>query len=88
LVTTTLSAMGGKRRSHRIRVGAAKFSIAAGKTATVRVGLDTQGRHLLDAGRGELAAGLEILKSEPTPEETQTANVRLTQQTYRGEAKQ
>jgi alpha-tubulin suppressor-like RCC1 family protein len=61
-------------------IGAAGFSIPAGKTATVKLKLNATGRALLGDDHGRLSASLTILKSAPAPSQTHTESVHLAQQ--------
>jgi hypothetical protein len=87
LAKATSRTKGGKKVSRTIAIGTAKFSIAAGKTATVKVKLDTAGRRLMSAAHERLAARLTILELASAPGHTQTANVRLNGRRSRGKAK-
>jgi hypothetical protein len=77
----TSKAKGKKKRT--ITIGTAKFSIAAGKTATAKVKLDAAGRGLLGSAHERLAAHLTVLKLAPAPEHTQTLSVQLLRQKAR-----
>lgn len=77
----TSKAKGKKKRT--ITIGIAKFSVAAGKTVTVKVKLDAAGRALLDAAHGHLSAHLTIVQSAPAPIHSQTKSVHLLQQKAR-----
>ena len=72
----------GRKRSHATTIATAGFSIAIGKTASVRVKLNGVGRALLRKGHGRLTASLTILQSAPATH-TQTSAVHLRQQTGR-----
>jgi hypothetical protein len=74
---------GKGRRSHTPTVGTASFSIVAGKTASVRIRLNTTGRALLRKDHGRLNASLAILQSAPA-NHFQTMTVHLRQQKTRG----
>jgi ribosomal protein S6E (S10) len=80
----TLSAQAKSKKKRAITLGTAGFSIAAGKTATVKVKLNVAGRGLLKAVHGRLAAHLTILKLTPVPEHTQITSVRLSEERPRG----
>ncbi len=71
---------GKKRHTKTQTIGTATFSIAAGKSETVKLTLNGTGRALLNAAHGRLSATLAILKSSPSPSKTQTENVHLAQQ--------
>ncbi len=79
LTAKTTTAHGKKKRSKTQTIGTASFSVAAGKTATVQIELNTTGRKLLSSGHGHLSAQLRISKSSPSPSETQTNKVRLSE---------
>jgi hypothetical protein len=67
------------QRSETQTIGTASFSVAAGKTATVQIELNTIGRRLLSSDRGHLSARLGIAKSSPSPPEAQTETVHLSE---------
>jgi hypothetical protein len=67
-----------KRRSHTVTIATAGFTVATGKTTTVRVDLDSIGRALLRDRHGRLGARLTILQSAPATR-TQIRGVRLHQ---------
>ena len=82
-LTVKSAAKKGKKKSKKVKtetIGTASFSIAAGKTATVKFTLNATGRALLSAAHGHLAVTLTILKSAPAPAATQTESVHLSQQ--------
>ena len=83
-VKATSRAKGREKVSRTITIGTAKFSIAAGKRATVKIELDATGRGLLGADRERLSAGLTILKTSPSPSNTHTENVQLAQERAHG----
>jgi hypothetical protein len=60
-------------------IGTASFSVATGKTVTVRIELNTTGRRLLSSDHGHLKARLGIAKSSPSPREAQTKTVTLSE---------
>jgi hypothetical protein len=66
-----------KRRSRSKPIATVRFSLAAGKLATVKLALNASGRALLRAGHGHLTASLVVLKSVPAPTQARTASVRL-----------
>ena len=80
-LTLTVKTRGrdGKRRSKTTTIGTASFSIAAGKTATVKLTLNGTGRALLSADHGRLSASLTVAKSSPAPSQTHTETVELAQ---------
>jgi hypothetical protein len=78
---------GKKKRSKTTTIGTATFSIAASKTATVKLELNGAGRALLGADHGRLSATLTILKSSPAPSQTHTDSVRLARQKAHGKGK-
>jgi hypothetical protein len=70
----------GKRRGpEAMAIGAVSFSIPAGKTVTVDLGLNSLGRALLSSDHGRLSASLTLLKSSPSPLQTRIDNVQLVQ---------
>jgi hypothetical protein len=76
-LTVKTSGKGHKRRPRHTTIATADFSIAPGKTVTVRLKLDAAGRALLSAYHGYLNASLKILKSLPVPAQTRTEKVYL-----------
>ncbi|HUN79614.1 MAG TPA: Ig-like domain-containing protein [Solirubrobacteraceae bacterium] len=60
---------GRHARTGRQRIGTARFTLAAGRTTTVRLTLDPAGRALLKRGHGHVQASLELMQS--------TANVAM-----------
>lgn len=64
-VKTTSKAKGGKKRSHTITIGTAKFAISAGDTTMVKVALNATGRGLLGKDHGRLAAHVAIVDAVP-----------------------
>jgi hypothetical protein len=82
-LTLTASATAGKgktRHNKTEHIGTARFSIAAGEDATIKVALDKTGRSLLRAAHGHLSATLTILRTTPLPSRLQTQSVYLEQQ--------
>lgn len=84
--TVTLTASGpGAPKAKRARlsktttIGRARFAIAAGKTATVKVKLNAAGRALLKAHHGKLTTTLTITKSLPNPASTVRKTVHIVQ---------
>jgi hypothetical protein len=72
----------GKKRSRKtraVKIGTASFSIAAGATATVELGLNGVGRALLKVGHGRLGAQLKI---EPESGQPLLKTVRLVQKAH------
>jgi Trypsin len=65
----------GKKASHRVAIGHADFSIAAGQTIDVKLRLGDVGLALLRAAHGKLLANLRI--AQTSPGETETKKVRL-----------
>jgi hypothetical protein len=57
--------VGKGKRPHTSAVGTASFSVAAGKTTSVRIRLNAIGRALMRKAHGHLNAGLAILQSAP-----------------------
>ncbi|MGO9322363.1 MAG: hypothetical protein ACLQBY_16390 [Solirubrobacteraceae bacterium] len=81
----TLTALGvngkGKKKHAKTEaIGSAIFSIAAGRTATVKLTLNKTGRALLRVAHGYLSATLTIVKTSPGPSKTRTQGVHLEQQ--------
>jgi hypothetical protein len=60
-------------------IGKAKFSIAPGKTAIVKVKLNATGRALLKAHHGKLTATLTVKNSLPSPASTTRKTVHVVQ---------
>lgn len=78
----------GKRSSSAMTtIGTAKFSIAAGETATIKLTLNAAGRALLVAGHGHLSARLTLVQTEPENVPSQTKTVSLTPAKTRSKAK-
>jgi hypothetical protein len=79
-LTLTVASKGkhGKRAKART-IGAAAFSIPAGKTEVVAIELTATGRALLKARHGKLGASLTIHKLSPIPASTTHKNVTLVQ---------
>jgi hypothetical protein len=72
---------GKRRRSKTVTIGTAAFSIPAGKTAAIRLMLDTRARALLGGpDHRRLSATLTVLESSPPPSQTHTESVQLVQQ--------
>jgi hypothetical protein len=82
LTLTVSQARKGKRAKTTI-IGTADFSIPAGKTATIKLTLNANGRALLNEERGRLGATLMILTSSPSPSQTRSESVRLMQESER-----
>jgi hypothetical protein len=82
--TLTLAAKGAaKNKRARVSkvttIGKAKFSIAGGKSATIKVKVNAAGRALLKAHHGKLTATLTITKSSPSPASMAHKTVHLVQ---------
>jgi hypothetical protein len=77
---TTSRAKSAKKRSRTVTLGTARFSIAAGKTITVKIGLDAVGRALLGTDHGRVNANLAVLEFAPSPSLTHTESVQLVRQ--------
>jgi hypothetical protein len=86
LTVKHMTKRGRKKKTKTQAVGTASFSIPAGKTTTVELTLDAAGKALLGAAHGHLGAELTIAKSSPSPAQTQTKSVHLSQQLARGRA--
>ena len=70
----------GKLTLRTVPIGTASFSVAGGRTKTVRIKLGPVGRGLLSSGHGRLSARLSIVKLEPAPRQSQVKLVQLVQQ--------
>jgi hypothetical protein len=73
----------GKKKSKKVKtetIGTASFSIPAGSTATITSTLNSAGKALLKAAHGHFSATLTIVKSSPSPTQTNTDSVHLAQQ--------
>ncbi len=77
-LTLKVKLKSAKKRSRSKSIAAARFSLAAGKVAAVKLALNAYGRALLHAGDGHLKANLLVVKSAPTPTQARSAKVRLT----------
>jgi hypothetical protein len=72
------------KRSPQVKtIGTAVFSIAAGRTAVVKIKLNAAGRSMLGARRGRLSASLLLVRQSPAPVLAQSARVRLARPTKR-----
>ncbi len=80
LMVKRTTGKGKKRHTKTQTIGTATFSIAAGKSETVKLTLNGTGRAVLSAAHGHLSATLTILKASPSPSNTQTHGVHLAQQ--------
>jgi hypothetical protein len=67
------------RKAKATAIGRAKFSIAPGKTAIVKIKLNATGRTLLKAHHGKLTATLIIRKFSPSPAATTHKTVHIVQ---------
>ena len=70
----------GKLTLRTVPIGTASFSVAGGRSKTVRIKLGPVGRGLLSSGHGRLSARLSIVKLEPAPRQSQVKLVQLVQQ--------
>jgi microcystin-dependent protein len=78
-LTTKRTTNHGKKKHTKIQIiGTMTFSISPGKTPTIKITLNAIGRALLSAAHGHLNATLTILKTSPSPSNTQTKSVHLT----------
>jgi hypothetical protein len=77
-LTVRVKAEKGKKAKTKT-IGAAVFSIPAGKTGVVTITLTAAGRALLKAGHGKLSASLTMVKSSPAPTSTERERVQLVQ---------
>lgn len=80
LTAKSTTKKGKKKKTKTTTIGTAGFSIPAGSTATVKLSLNGAGKALLKAAHGHLSATLTILKSSPSPTQTSTDSVHLSQQ--------
>jgi hypothetical protein len=80
LTAKIMTKKGDTRHTKRQTIGSAIFSIPAGKTLTIKLKLNGAGRALLSAAHGRLNATLTILKTSPSPSNTQIKSVHLAQQ--------
>jgi len=79
----TLTAKGTAKKGKKAKtetIGTASFSVAAGKTVTIKLTLNSTGKALLKSAHGHLSVTLTILKSSPSPTQTNTDSIHLTQQ--------
>jgi len=67
----------GKLTLRTVPIGTASFSVAGGRSKTVRIRLGSVGRGLLSSGHGRLIARLSIVKLEPAPRQSQVKPVEL-----------
>jgi hypothetical protein len=82
-LTAKSTAKKGNKKSKKVKTGTiatASFSIPAGTTATVKLSLSGAGKALLKAAHGHLSATLTIVKSSPSPAQTSTDSIHLSQQ--------
>ncbi len=77
LTLTVRRATPKSKKGRAETIGTVSFSVAAGKTTTIKITLDPRGRALLSASHGRLNASLTILKQSPSPAKTQTESVTL-----------
>jgi hypothetical protein len=80
LTAKSTTKKGKKKKTKTETIGTADFSIPAGSTATITSTLNSAGKALLKAAHGHLSASLTILKSSPSPTQTNTDSVHLAQQ--------
>jgi hypothetical protein len=79
LTAKTTKGHGKKKHSTIQTIGTASFTVAAGKTTTVQLELNRNGRKLLTSGHGRLIARLDIAKGSPAPPEAQIKTVHLSE---------
>jgi hypothetical protein len=79
LTAKTTKGHGKKKHSTIQTIASASFTVAAGKTATVQLELNRNGRKLLTSGHGRLIARLDIAKGSPAPPEAQLETVHLSE---------
>jgi hypothetical protein len=65
-------------------IATGRFSVTAGKTATVKLPLNGLGRGLLRADHERMNATLIVVKRSPSPSQTRSTRVRLVEQQLRG----
>jgi hypothetical protein len=72
------------KRSLQVKtIGTARFSIAAGRSAVIKVKLNAAGRRMLSTHRGRLSASLLLVRQAPSPLLAQSARVQLTRASSR-----
>jgi len=76
LSTKSLVDVKGKETLRTVPIGTASFSVAGGRSKTVRIKLGPVGRGLLSS-HGRLSARLSIVKLEPAPRQSQVKPVEL-----------
>jgi hypothetical protein len=69
----------GRIRAHTVTLAKVSFSIRAGTTASVTLHLSAAARSTLRSAHGHLTALLRLVRSSPTPSQTQQKPVRLVQ---------
>jgi len=74
---------GNAKRTRTATIGSASFSIPGDTFKTVKLDMNAVGRALLGAARGQLHARLIINELPSSPDSTQTAAVRVVQQSRR-----
>jgi hypothetical protein len=79
LTAKTTKGHGKKKHSTIQTIGTASFTVAAGKTTTVQLELNRNGRKLLTSGHGRLIARLDLAKGSPAPPEAQIKTVHLSE---------
>jgi hypothetical protein len=79
LTAKSATKKGKKKRTKMQTIGTASFSIPAGSTATIKPTLNSAGKSLLKAAHGNLSATLTILKTSPSPTQTNADAVHLAQ---------
>lgn len=85
---TAKKGKGGKKaKAATETIGTATFSIPPGVTAIIELKLSTPGRALQSAAHGRLSAALTVLKSLPSPSQTNTDSVHLVQRRAHGKTK-
>jgi len=80
LTAKSVTGKGKNRRTKTENIATAPLSIPAGKTVSIKLKLNETGRALLSAAHGRLDATLTILKTSPSPRNTQAKSVHLSQQ--------
>jgi hypothetical protein len=84
-LTAEVAAKKGKKT--KTEIGTVSFSVPPGTTKTIKLVLNTVGKALLSTDHGHLSGTLSIVKSSPSPSQTNTDSVNLVQQKARGKGK-
>ena len=81
------SRTGKKASSAMTTIGSGRFSTSAGRTATVKLTLNSIGRALLKVDHGRLSTNVTIVESSPGPPQAHTETVQLVQQKPQGKTR-